>query len=111
MLVDVLPEAQCDDGIPATCTSPAAVSNPEYFDEDLLANTTTDEQIAHPVMRLRIQSTESTASDHDEYDRLNSPRSPMSHDSVRLKSNLGVLDMAGTGSTAVAHPMFAESVL
>lgn len=97
-------EAQCD----GVCTSPTAVSNPEYFDEDLIA--TSDEQTAlevHP-MRLRIQSTESTASDHDEYDRLNcshSAAAPMSRSAqdVRLKSN-GMIDIP-------AHPMFAESVL
>lgn len=100
---DGLPEAQCD---AAVTTSPTAVNNPEYFDEDLLE--TADEQAAlavHP-MRLRIQSTESTASDHDEYDRLNCSSQPVSRSAqdIRLKSN-GVIDMTA------AHPMFAESVL
>ena len=103
MYVDALPETHCDGGV---STSPTAVNNPEYFDEDLL--TTGDERTGlavHPT-RLRIQSTESTASDHDEYDRLNccshSAAAPV-HD-VRLKSN-GVIDVAN------AHQMFAESVL
>jgi len=100
---DGLPEAQCD---AAVTTSPTAVNNPEYFDEDLLE--TADEQAAlavHP-MRLRIQSTESTASDHDEYDRLNCSSQPVSRSAqdIRLKSN-GVIDVTA------AHPMFAESVL
>ena len=101
-----LSEAQCDN----VCTSPTAVNNPEYFDEDLIA--ASDEKTVldvHP-MRLRIQSTESTASDHDEYDRLNccspSAAAPMSQSAqdIRLMSN-GMIDVAA------AHQMFAESVL
>jgi len=95
--VDCLPEVQCDGGV---TTSPTAVNNPEYFDDDLLAGS--DEQAvlaAHP-MRLRIQSTESTASDHDESDRLN-----CSQQSAQDVKSSGVNDVI------IAHPMFAESVL
>jgi len=89
------------------------VNNPEYFDDDLIATVGDDNQTAleaHP-MRLRIQSTESTASDHDECDRLNcsssqsavAPRST-THD-LRLKTKPGMIDVA------TAHQVFAESVL
>jgi len=99
-------------------TSPTAVNNPEYFDEDLLVSgdagqdqrAVLETQQQQPAgMRLRIQSSESTASDHDEYDRLNccsqspatmSPRS----DTARLK-NSAKIDVASV------HHMFAESVL
>ena len=102
-----LSDAQCDGGV---CTSPAAVSNPEYFDDDLIAACGDDQTTleAHP-MRLRIQSTESTASDHDEYDRLNcssqtAAAAPRSAHDVRLKAK-GMIDVA------TAHQVFAESVL
>jgi len=110
--VDDISETQCEGSDVAT--SPTTVTNPEYFDEDVL--TTMDQRSAaldvQRPTRLRSQSTESTASDHDEYDRLNCSHSPVAmtvtrptHDDVRLNNTAARMDVAAV------QQMFAESVL
>ena len=98
-----MPEGQCDGGV---TTSPPAVSNPEYFEDDLPAGGSEEESVlaGHP-MRLRIQSTESTASDHDEYDRLKCSSHSATPMSRSAQAAGGMIDVA------CAHAMFAESVL
>jgi hypothetical protein len=66
--------------------SPVVVANPEYFD-DLMPDSGSAIVVGGLVaataqetrpLRLRSESTESTASDHDEYDRLNGSSSSSS---------------------------------
>lgn len=88
-IMSFVDETKCDGDV---ATSPTAVDNPEYFDELLTAGAMLE---VRPT-RLRSQSTESTASDHDEYDRLNC--------CSQLRTN-GMIDID------TAHQLFAESVL
>jgi hypothetical protein len=121
--------------------SPVVVANPEYFDDlmpdsgsaivagGLVAATA---QETRPL-RLRSESTESTASDHDEYDRLNGSSSSSSAgggggtggsaagggrtvplSSVRLPTVGGKLSSNGTATVVVSAGIphvFTESVL
>lgn len=118
--VDGLSEGQCD-GADDVCTSPTAVNNPEYFDEHLLASTADQQQCGMAGLevrpgRLRSQSTESTASDHDEYDQLNCSCSqhagtPQPGRVLQRSHDCDVPPRAVMIDIATAQQMFAESVL